>query len=116
MNAHHRFVPVTRDIVTRDIVTRDILTRDIVTRDIVTRDRFLAPDYADGVSAPRVSSSGFPLPSPRAVSTSVHQDDGFHDHAVTVLMVAWGQFMDHDLTLTAETRSVDIFAEYCCLL
>ena len=78
----------------------------------MTRDRFLAPDYADGVSAPRVSSSGFPLPSPRAVSTSVHQDDGFHDHAVTVLMVAWGQFMDHDLTLTAETRSVDIYAAW----
>ena len=29
---------------------------------------------------------------------------GFHDHAVTVMLVAWGQFMDHDFTLTAETR------------
>ena len=30
---------------------------------------------------------------------------GFHDHAVTVMLVAWGQFMDHDFTLTAETRA-----------
>ena len=66
--------------------------------------RFLAPDYGDGVSEPRLSSQGFPLPNPRSVSTAVHQDDGFHDHAVTVMLVAWGQFMDHDITLTAETR------------
>ena len=67
--------------------------------------RFLPPDYADGISAPRVSSGGFPLPNPRAVSSLLHQDHGFHDHAVTVMLVAWGQFMDHDITLTAETRA-----------
>ena len=71
---------------------------------MVSHHRFLTPDYADGVSAPRVSVSGFPLPSPRIVSTTIHKDEGFHDHAVTILMVAWGQFMDHDITLTAETR------------
>ena len=32
------------------------------------------------------------------------QDEGFHDHAVTILLVAWGQFIDHDITLTAETK------------
>ena len=67
--------------------------------------RFLPPDYADGISAPRVSSGGFPLPNPRLVSSLLHQDHGFHDHAVTVMLVAWGQFMDHDITLTAETRA-----------
>jgi peroxidase len=44
------------------------------------------------------------LPSPRYVSRAVHTDDGFHDHAVTILLVAWGQFLDHDITLSAETR------------
>ncbi len=29
---------------------------------------------------------------------------GFHDHAVTIILVAWGQFIDHDITLTFETR------------
>lgn len=66
--------------------------------------RFLPPDYADGVSAPRAARSGRALPSARAVSATVHGDLGFHDHAVTIMLVAWGQFMDHDVTLTAETR------------
>jgi len=66
--------------------------------------RFLPPDYADGISAPRASVSGYPLPSPRAISSHLHKDEGFHDHAVTILLVAWGQFIDHDITLTAETK------------
>jgi len=66
--------------------------------------RFLPPDYADGISAPRASITGRPLPTPRAVSAHVHKDEGFHDHAVTVLLVVWGQFIDHDVTLTSETR------------
>ena len=43
------------------------------------------------------------------VSASFHnldQDEGFHDHAVTILLVAWGQFIDHDITLTAETKDI----------
>lgn len=66
--------------------------------------RFLPPDYADGISAPRASVTGFPLPSTRLVSSNLHRDEGFHDHAVTILLVAWGQFIDHDITLTAETK------------
>ncbi len=67
--------------------------------------RFLPPDFADGISAPRKSYDGHgDLPSPRAISTAVHEDEGFHDHAVTLLLVAWGQYIDHDITLTAETR------------
>ncbi len=66
--------------------------------------RFLPPDFSDGVSAPRRAASGRELPSARKVSATVHNDHGFHDHAVTVLLVAWGQFIDHDITLTAETR------------
>lgn len=31
----------------------------------------------------------------------MHPDEGFHDHAGTVMVIAWGQFMDHDYTLTA---------------
>jgi len=66
--------------------------------------RFLPPDYGDGISEPRKSVTGYPLPSPRSVSSHLHKDEGFHDHAVTILLVAWGQFIDHDITLTAETK------------
>lgn len=30
----------------------------------------------------------------------MHPDEGYHDHAGTVMVIAWGQFMDHDYTLT----------------
>lgn len=30
----------------------------------------------------------------------MHPDEGFHDHAGTVMVIAWGQFIDHDYTLT----------------
>jgi len=66
--------------------------------------RWMAPDYADGISAPRASITGYPLPSTRDVSVNMHKDEGFHDHAVTILLVIWGQFIDHDITLTAETK------------
>ena len=44
------------------------------------------------------------MPSPRAVSAHVHRDEGLHDHAITIMTVAWGQAIDHDLTLTGETK------------
>jgi len=56
------------------------------------------------VSTPRLSVTGRPLPSPRLISKAVHTDDGFHDHAATIFLVFWGQFTDHDITLTSETR------------
>lgn len=47
--------------------------------------------------APRVSVTGKPLPSARAVSAAVHRDFNFHDHAVTTLLVSWSQMIDHDM-------------------
>ena len=92
--------------------------------------RFLPSAYADGISAPRISVTGKELPSARLVtlhhschachvsrvqvSAHVHRDDGFHDHALTFLFVAWGQFVDHDLTLTAEIDEVLEEDLNCC--
>ncbi|XP_071515690.1 salivary peroxidase/catechol oxidase isoform X1 [Panulirus ornatus] len=78
--------------------------------------RFIPPDYSDGLSAPRVSHDGTELPNPRKVSATIHRDDGFHDHAATLILVAWGQMMDHDFTLTAtplDARSRNEFEECC---
>lgn len=69
--------------------------------------RAVPPVFADGISEPRVSVvNNQPLPSARVISTGGHPDDGFHDHAVTITLVAWGQFMDHDVTLTAEAKDL----------
>lgn len=63
--------------------------------------RLMGPRFADGMSHPRISVTGNNLPLSRIVSRTIHPDEGFHDHAGTVMVIAWGQFMDHDYTLTA---------------
>ncbi|XP_054268783.1 peroxidase-like isoform X2 [Macrosteles quadrilineatus] len=63
--------------------------------------RLLGPLFSDGMTAPRISVKGSQLPMSRIVSRTMHPDEGFHEHAGTVMIVAWGQFMDHDFTLTA---------------
>ncbi|XP_024938090.1 peroxidase isoform X4 [Cephus cinctus] len=63
--------------------------------------RLLPPRFADGLTAPRISVTGGDLPLARVVSRTMHPDEGYHDHAGTVMVIAWGQFMDHDYTLTA---------------
>ncbi|CAL4190610.1 unnamed protein product, partial [Meganyctiphanes norvegica] len=67
-----------------------------------TFERLLLPAYSDGIGSPKTQGhAGGYLPEPRHVSALLHKDEGFHDHAATLLLVAWGQFMDHDFTLTA---------------
>jgi len=60
--------------------------------------RILLPDYADGVSAPRMSISGSSLPSARFVSTRLTRDLDNPDQRSSLLVMSFGQFVDHDLT------------------
>ncbi|KAF6213079.1 hypothetical protein GE061_010793 [Apolygus lucorum] len=78
--------------------------------------RLMAPHFADGMNKPRESITGNNLPLPRIVSRTIHPDEGYHDHAGTVMIVAWGQFMDHDFTLTATPldRHTKNEPEECC--
>ncbi|XP_066937069.1 peroxidase-like [Macrobrachium rosenbergii] len=79
--------------------------------------RMVPPAYSDGLQAPRESVvKGAALPSPRIVSSTMHRDEGYHDHAVTLYLIAWGQFMDHDFTLTATPLDpIDRNEpEFCC--
>lgn len=58
-----------------------------------------------GIDAPRVSViNGNPLPSPRLVTRTVHQDFDHPDTDVSILLFSWGQLLDHDLTLAAPPR------------
>lgn len=63
--------------------------------------RFLSAAYEDGVSAPRIhGASGHPLPNPRIISTMAHaprQERSYY----TNIKVMWGQFLNHDVLLTA---------------
>ena len=66
-----------------------------------------------GIDVPRSSRGPHSLPSPRAVSAHVHRDEGLHDHAITIMTVAWGQAIDHDLTLTGETKCRYLILDKC---
>ena len=69
--------------------------------------RLTDADYADGIGAP---AGGV---DPVTVSSELFDQDGIvaNSAGLSNLFVAWGQFTDHDLTLTAEGHSEVITAE-----
>ncbi|KAK7002154.1 hypothetical protein SK128_016026, partial [Halocaridina rubra] len=77
--------------------------------------RILSPDYQDGVNTARqLSVRGVPLPSPRSISSQVilHQQDVYEN--LTILIMQWGQFLDHDITHTPITKGKDMSDITCC--
>ena len=65
--------------------------------------RFVPPAYSDGVGLPRGGLIESTLPSARNVSTTIHHGVKENKHPFASLMVMqFGQFLDHDLTLTPE--------------
>ena len=67
--------------------------------------RLLPSEYEDDVSAPRSRSlSGMPLPNPRTVSSLIHENMNTADEKHTLMVMQWGQFIDHDLALTPQYR------------
>jgi len=77
--------------------------------------RFLPPEYEDGVSTIRKSViAGNDLPSARRISTGVHKDVSRPSSTFTLMLMQWGQFLDHDLTATSQTRSFNHSIPKCC--
>lgn len=67
--------------------------------------RILPADYSDGVGAPRCSSfSGAQLPPARLVALSLHPDIENSNAQHSVLYMAWGQLLNHDLSLASGAR------------
>ena len=67
--------------------------------------RLLPPEYDDGVSAPRSRIlNGGPLPNPRTVSSLIHENIETADQKHTLIVMQWGQFIDHDLALAPQYR------------
>ncbi|WP_210421359.1 peroxidase family protein [Roseimaritima ulvae] len=60
--------------------------------------RSVTPAYADGIAAP----AGQDRPSPREVSNIVVAQEGsiLNDRQLSDMVWQWGQFIDHDITLT----------------
>lgn len=66
--------------------------------------RLLPPKYGDGVNSPRAQANGAPLPSARLVSNRLAQESDRPSDNVTLILMQWGQFLDHDLTHTPISR------------
>ncbi|CAG0889888.1 unnamed protein product [Cyprideis torosa] len=58
----------------------------------------LPPDYFDDVSEPRGGRGYTTLPNPRHVSYTVHQSEYKNDCIYALMVMQFGQFMDHDIT------------------
>ncbi|KAF3424880.1 hypothetical protein E2986_02079, partial [Frieseomelitta varia] len=77
--------------------------------------RLLPPVYDDGIQSIRKSVTGRPLPSARLVSTVIHVDKDIPLESVTHMLMQWGQFVDHDLTATGQSRGFNGTVPQCCL-
>ncbi|XP_054007680.1 uncharacterized protein LOC128891843 [Hylaeus anthracinus] len=77
--------------------------------------RFLPPVYHDGIQSVRRSVSGRPLPSARQVTAVIHEDKDIPLASVTHMLMQWGQFVDHDLTATGQSRGFNGTIPQCCL-
>lgn len=76
--------------------------------------RMSEPTYADGVSSPRVAVDKTELPSCRLVSTTIIQGQTNDYPDIDHLFMAFGQFVDHDLSLTPTTRGANGSGILCC--
>ncbi|CAG2105713.1 unnamed protein product [Medioppia subpectinata] len=76
--------------------------------------RLVPPSYADGLNDLRVSVDGGDLPSAREVSCKLALDFDIPDRKFSLLVMQWGQIIDHDLTLTASTRATTGEGLHCC--
>ncbi|XP_037074559.1 eosinophil peroxidase-like [Pollicipes pollicipes] len=70
-------------------------------KSVMPQSRLLPAKYDDGVSRPRERSvTGQSLPSPRRISTELHNDVSSPHSRYTMFLMQFGQFLDHDVTLT----------------
>ncbi|CAL4065298.1 unnamed protein product, partial [Meganyctiphanes norvegica] len=76
--------------------------------------RFLPPDYSDGIEALRVSVRAGDLPNPRITSATIHRPLNRPSLKITMMVMQWGQFLDHDLTATAQSRGFNHSVPKCC--
>ncbi|XP_052817904.1 peroxidase-like [Mya arenaria] len=81
--------------------------------------REIPPDYHNVIGAPRQYSKSTvhrDLPSPRLVSNTVHRarTDRRTDNTSTIMVMAFGQFLSHDLSITPEMKGPKSRPFKCC--
>lgn len=76
--------------------------------------RILPPHYEDGIYEPRGGRDNRQLPSARVVSISNVADVDSPDLELTLSVMQWGQFIDHDLTHVPIFRFGNETGIECC--
>ncbi|XP_063543243.1 peroxidase-like isoform X1 [Cydia strobilella] len=76
--------------------------------------RLLPFNYADGVSAWPVSSTGQQLPNPRTISLALFPDKNLVDPVWNLNAQQWGQIITHDMSLTAGVTQTHKEPVTCC--
>lgn len=67
--------------------------------------RFVDHQHSDGIQAERRSVlDDSQLPSPRLVTSMVHRDQDQPSGELSLLLMSWGQIIDHDVALAAPPR------------
>ena len=64
------------------------------------------PGDVNGPLVNSLTSTETPLPSARTVSTTVHTPLNKTDPSFTVMLMQWGQFLDHDISGTPVGQSL----------
>ena len=72
-------------------------------------------EFFTGISAIRKSKNETELPNPRVISTVILKDIPTGTSTASSMLVLWGQFVNHDITLTAPSTSVNATAVPCCV-
>uniref|UniRef100_K1R597 Eosinophil peroxidase n=1 Tax=Magallana gigas TaxID=29159 RepID=K1R597_MAGGI len=84
---------------------------------VTPQPRYQPAQYDDGLNSPRTTGKkGDKLPSTRLISNKLFRAPGDcteTDHARTLMVMAWGQFIDHDLAFTPVTQD-DSSPITCC--
>ncbi|XP_054717391.1 chorion peroxidase-like [Uloborus diversus] len=77
-------------------------------------ERLVDPEYADGTADKRLSRSGGPLPSPRRISLEIHSHFDNPTDYVTHAFMTFGQFLDHDISLSPLSQGPNNEILDCC--
>jgi len=82
--------------------TKDLLHAPAICNSCIRT--LLQHSLSAGVNSPRVASNGQDLPSARVISSQFATEADIPYDNYTLLIMQWGQFLDHDLTHTPISR------------
>uniref|UniRef100_T1IJ78 Peroxidase n=1 Tax=Strigamia maritima TaxID=126957 RepID=T1IJ78_STRMM len=81
----------------------------------IALDRLLPPHYKDRFTQPRQTGvDGLPLPSARKISSICIDDVNRQSSVASLMTMTWGQFINHDITLTAISAMTNGAGIKCC--